>query len=54
MQRQHETWSPDALAKIAPLIPNYRGDTEPMEMTRTPDHRLRLAGAVSARIWGSG
>ncbi len=41
MQRQHETWSPDALAKIAPLIPNYRGDTEPMEMTRTPDHRLR-------------
>ena len=41
MQHQHETWPPDTLAKIAPLIPNYRGDAEPMEMTRTPDHRLR-------------
>jgi len=39
--RQHETWTPDALAKIAPLIPDYQGDVPPMELTRTPDERLQ-------------
>ena len=40
MHGQHETWPADALAKIAPLIPDYQGDAAPMEMTRTPDERL--------------
>ena len=42
MYRQHESWPADALAKIQPLIPNYQGDVEPMELTRTPDERLQL------------
>ena len=29
-----------ALAKIAPLIPDYQGDVPPMELTRSPDERL--------------
>lgn len=41
MHRQHETWRQDALAKIAPLIPDYQGDIEPMELTRSPDERLQ-------------
>jgi len=44
MRRQHETWPEEALAKIAPLIPDYRGDVPPMELTRTPDERLRRPG----------
>ena len=27
MHRQHETWPEDALGKIAPLIPDYQGDS---------------------------
>ena len=45
MHRQHESWSADALAKIQPLIPDYRGEVEPMEMTRTPDERLQWPDA---------
>lgn len=41
MLSQHETWPADALAKIAPLIPDYQGEVEPMELTRTPDARLQ-------------
>ncbi|MCY4064072.1 MAG: phytanoyl-CoA dioxygenase family protein [Chloroflexi bacterium] len=39
--RQHETWPADAREKIATLIPDYQGDVEPMDLTRTPDERLQ-------------
>lgn len=45
MHGQHETWPEDALGKIAPVIPDYQGDVEPMELTRTPDERLRWPSA---------
>ena len=41
MHKQHETWPAHALAKIRPLIPDYRGDLEPKELARTPDDRLK-------------
>ena len=41
MHRKHADWPPDALAKIAPLIPRYAGGEPPMEVHRTPDERLR-------------
>ena len=41
MHKQHETWPAHALAKIRPLIPDYRGDVEPKELARTPDDRLK-------------
>ena len=41
MHKQHETWPAHALAKIQPLIPDYRGDLEPKELARTPDDRLK-------------
>ena len=41
MHKQHETWPAHALAKIQPLIPDYRGDVEPKELMRTPDDRLK-------------
>jgi len=42
--RQHETWPADALEKISTLIPDYQGAAPPMELTRTPDERLRSLG----------
>ena len=42
--RQHETWPADALEKISTLIPDYLGAAPPMELTRTPDERLRWLG----------
>ena len=41
MHRKHAEWPPDALARIAPLIPRYAGGEPPMEVHRTPDERLR-------------
>ncbi len=41
MHRQHANWPREALAKIEPLIPDYRGAVDPMESNRVPDDRLR-------------
>ena len=41
MHRKHASWPESALKKIAPLIPHYAGNAPPMEVTRTPDQRLR-------------
>ena len=40
MHKAHESWSDADRAKIKSLIPDYRGDVKPMELTRTPDNRL--------------
>ncbi len=40
MHAQHASWTDGDRAKIASLIPEYRGEVEPMELTRTPDARL--------------
>ena len=48
MHQQHADWPQDALAKIKPLIPDYRGTVEPMQQNRTPDERLRWPDAVVA------
>ena len=48
MHDQHANWPQDALAKIEPLIPDYRGAVEPMQQNRTPDERLRWPEAVTA------
>ncbi len=45
MHKQHETWPAHALANIRPLIPDYRGDLEPIELMRTPDDRLKRPDA---------
>ena len=41
MHAQHASWTDADRAKIASLIPDYRGDVAPMDLTRTPDDRLR-------------
>ena len=48
MHQQHADWPQDALAKIKPLIPDYRGTVEPMQQNRTPDERLRWPDKVVA------
>ena len=40
MHKAHESWSDADRARIESLIPDYRGDVKPMELTRTPDNRL--------------
>ena len=48
MHSQHAGWPPEALAKIQPLIPRYRGSAAPMEQNRQPDERLpRPRGAAA-------
>ena len=36
MHRRHDVWPPEALAKIAPVIPRYAGSAEAMEVNRQP------------------
>ena len=36
MHRKHDGWPPEALAKIAPLIPRYAGAAAAMEVNRQP------------------
>ena len=48
MHRQHANWPQEALDKIRPLIPDYRGTVEPMVQNRAPDERLRWPVAVSS------
>ena len=38
--RYHSNWPKEALAEIAPVIPNYTGDAAPMKANRFPDERL--------------
>ena len=47
MHRQHANWPQGALARIKPLIPDYRGTVEPMAQNRAPDERLRWPEAVT-------
>ena len=35
--RRHAEWPPEALERIRPVIPDYRGTVEPMEYNRQPD-----------------
>ncbi|MCY4139805.1 MAG: phytanoyl-CoA dioxygenase family protein [Rhodobacteraceae bacterium] len=44
--RRHAQWPPEALDKIRPLIPDYRGTVEPPEFNRQPD-RVKLEQAWS-------
>ena len=41
MHSAHESWGDEDRAKIASLIPDYRGETPPMDLNRAPDARLR-------------
>ena len=36
MHRRHDDWPPEALAKIAPVIPRYAGSAAAMEVNRQP------------------
>ena len=36
MHHMHDDWPPEALAKIAAVIPHYHGSAEPMEVNRQP------------------
>ena len=47
MHRQHANWPQEALEKIKPLIPDYRGTAEPMAQNRVPDERLRWPEMVA-------
>ena len=40
MHRRHDVWPPEALAKIAPVIPRYAGSAEAMEVNRRPGSLL--------------
>lgn len=40
MHRRHDCWPPEALAKIAPVIPRYAGSAAAMEINRQPGPRL--------------
>lgn len=40
MHRRHDGWPPEALAKIAPVIPRYAGSAAAMEINRQPGPRL--------------
>lgn len=40
MHRRHDCWPPEAMAKIAPVIPRYAGCAAAMEINRQPGPRL--------------
>ncbi len=48
--RRHEKWPPEALDKIRPLIPDYRGSVEPPDFNRQPDRaKLERAQRLARR-----
>ena len=47
----HAEWPPEALDKIRPVIPDYRGSVEPPDFNRQPDRaRLQQASRSSDTI----
>ncbi len=42
--RRHDDWPEAQLKEIAPVIPHYAGNEEPMKYNRVPDERLLVSG----------